>query len=221
MTLRKKIGLMAITGVTTIAVAGVGLLMAGPRDSKGKKSEQASAAALKIGDKAPEFTLKDTDGKEHKLSDYTKKGKIVVIEWFNSGCPFIKLHHEKQTTVADLYKDFKDKNVAFLAINSTNSGHPDFGKDADAKTKWKIDFPILVDSDGKVGRTYGAKTTPHMFVIDKNGMLAYQGAMDNDPRMEKKDAEKVNYVRAALNDLTAGKKVATPETKPYGCSVKY
>ncbi|GJQ27278.1 MAG: thioredoxin family protein [Phycisphaerae bacterium] len=221
MTLRKNIGLMAITGVAAIAVAGVGLLMAGPRDGKGRKTEPASTAALKIGDKAPEFTLKDTEGKEHKLSDYTKKGKIVVIEWFNSGCPFIKLHHEKQTTVADLYKDFKDKDVAFIAINSTNSGHSDFGKDADAKTRWKIEFPILIDSDGKVGHAYGAKTTPHMFVIDKNGMLAYQGAMDNDPRMDKKDAEKVNYVRAALNDLTAGKKVATPETKPYGCSVKY
>jgi len=218
---RKHFGLMALTGVAAIAVAGVGLLMAGPRDSKSKKSEQASAAALKIGDKAPEFTLKDTDGKEHKLSDYTKQGKIVVLEWFNSGCPFIKLHHEKQTTVADLYKDFKDKNVVFIAINSTNSGHPDFGKDADAKTKWKMEFAILGDSDGKVGHAYGAKTTPHMFVIDKHGMLAYQGAMDNDPRMEKKGAEKVNYVRAALNDLTAGKKVATPEIKPYGCSVKY
>ncbi|HRX85139.1 MAG TPA: thioredoxin family protein [Phycisphaerae bacterium] len=175
----------------------------------------------KVGEKAPDFTLKDTDGKEHSLSDYTAQGKIVVLEWFNSGCPFIQMHHQKESTLADLYKDFSAKDVVFLAINSTNSEHPDFGKDAQAKKDWNIEYPILEDTDGKVGHAYGAKTTPHMFVIGKDGKLVYSGALDNDPRNTKSGSEKVNYVRSALDDLEAGKPVATAETKPYGCGVKY
>lgn len=201
---------------------GTSLLLAGPSDKdKDKREDSKATDPPKVGSLAPDFTLKDTEGKEHRISDYTKLGKIVVLEWFNPGCPFIKLHHEKQTTIADLYKDFKDKNVVIFAVNSTNSSHPDFGKDAQAKKNWKIEYSILLDTDGRVGHLYGAKTTPHMFVIDKSGALAYIGAMDNDPRNEKTGSDKQNYVRAALNDLTAGKKVATAETKPYGCSVKY
>lgn len=212
--------MMGIASTFVLLAAG-SLLLAGPKDKHHKGEDKAATAGAKVGEKAPDFALKDTDGKEVRLSDYTKQGKIVVLEWFNPGCPFIKLHHEKQTTVADLYKDFKGKNVVILAINSTNSSHADFGKDAQAKKNWKIEYPILLDSDGHVGHLYGAKTTPHMFVIDKSGTLAYAGAMDNDPRNEKKGAEKVNYVRAALGDLIAGKKVATAETKSYGCGVKY
>lgn len=218
---------MGITGIAAVALAGVSLLMAAPKTGKPGKDKDKSHDAPGVGDKAPDFTLKDTDGKQHKLSDLTKEGKIVVLEWFNPGCPFIKSHHEKQSTMADLYKDFKDKNVVFMAVDSTNSKHPDHGKDAKAKKHWKIAYPILPDTDGKVGHAYGAKTTPHMFVIDKQGKIAYSGAMDNDPRNEKKvDADKpenkkINYVRAALNDLIAGNKIATSKTRPYGCSVKY
>lgn len=216
-----RTSMWGIGGMVAVVVVSTGLLMAGPKDDKDKKEPAPPPSTPKIGDKAPEFILKDTEGKEHKLSDYTKKGKIVVLEWFNSGCPFIKLHHEKQTTMADLQKDFKDKNVQIFAINSTNSSHPDFGKDAEAKKKWKIEFPILSDADGKVGRAFGAKTTPHMFVIDAKGVVVYMGAMDNDPRLEKKGEEKINYVRAALQEVIAAKKVSKPEIPSYGCSVKY
>lgn len=207
----------------SLFLAGASLVSAAPKDKPKPKHEAGHSAHItaKVGEKAPEFTLKDTDGKEHRLSDYTKRGKTVVLTWFNPECPFIKLHYEKQTTVADIHKDFGAKNVQVIAIDSTHSGHANFGKDADAKSKWKLGFPVLIDADGKVGRIYGAKTTPHNFVIDKNGTLAYAGAMDDDARGEKSAKDKHNYVRAALDDILAGKKVATAETKPYGCSVKY
>lgn len=206
-----------------IVLAGATLAFAGPQKSGAhhKNNDAPAIGAVKIGSPAPDFSLKDSDGTMHKLSDYTKQGKIVVLEWFNPECPFIKLHFEKQTTMVDMYNHYKNKNVVVLAIDSTNSGNPNFGKDGAAKKNWKIDFPILVDADGKVGKMYGAKTTPHMFVIDKHGNLAYQGAIDNDPKNEKTAKEKHNYVRAALDQLIAGKKVSEPETKSYGCSVKY
>lgn len=221
MTVRKHAG---VTGLAVFALAAASLVLAGPQDhqqgheDKGHGDKDMHASA-KIGEQAPDFALKDTDGKEHKLSDY--KGKIVVLEWFNPGCPFIKLHHEKQSTFADLYKDYHGKDVVILAINSTNADHADYGKDAQAKKDWKIEYPILSDANGKVGHAYGAKTTPHVFVIDKDGKLAYSGAIDNDARMQKQGDDKVNYVRNALDELLAGKAVSKAETRPYGCSVKY
>lgn len=207
-----------------ILLAGTSSALAGPKP-KGKGKHQAEpatdVAAAKVGDKTPDFTLKDTEGKTHRLSDYTKEGKTVVLEWFNPECPFVKLHHEKLTTMADLYKTYNSKNVVILSINSTNSGNPGYGKDAEVKKNWKISWPILNDSDGKVGRLYGAKNTPQMFVIDKDGKLRYSGAIDNDQRNEKKGKDKENYVREAVDSVLAGKKVAHAETKPYGCGVKY
>ena len=224
---RRHYGLVGTTAVAIIDFSGASLLMGASKPPKERKDKDKTKSALKVGDKAPEFKLKDTEGKEHSLSDYTKAGKVVVLEWFNPGCPFIKLHHVKQTTMNDLVRDFKEKNVVFLAINSTNSEHPDHGKDAEAKKDWKMEYPILSDANGRTGHAYGARTTPHMFVIDKEGKIAYMGAMDNDPRNEKTaDAEKpedkkVNYVRAALTELLAGKKVSKSETRSYGCGVKY
>jgi peroxiredoxin len=208
-----------------ITLAVTNWTLAGPRPhGKGKHAAEATdtnPAGAKIGEHAPDFTLKDCEGKTHKLSDYTKQGKIVVLEWFNPDCPFIKLHHEKQTTVVDLNKTYAAKDVVILSINSSSSGKEGYGKDADAKKSWKISWPILIDSDGKVGHMYGAKTTPHMFIIDKDGKLRYSGAMDNDPRNEKTGKAKENYVREALDSILAGKTVAHAETKPYGCGVKY
>lgn len=213
---------IALCGFFTsgLFLGGTSLVVAGPQ-AKGPGMSESATSAVHVGEKAPDFSLKDTEGKAHRLSDYTKQGKIVVLQWFNPECPFIKLHHEKQATMADLYKGFKDKNVVILSINSTHSGYANYGKDAEAKKNWKIDWPILIDADGKVGHLYGAKTTPHMFVIDKDGKLRYAGAMDNDPRNEKSATDKVNYVRQALASIIDGKKIETPETKPYGCSVKY
>src|SRR5262245_2036 len=146
MNLRNKSKLVAVLAGGLFLV-GSGFALAGPKDkpAKGKKHDNGAVvpAMAKIGEMAPDFTLKDSDGKEVRLSDYS--GKAVVLTWFNSECPFVKLHYEKQTTVVDIYNSYKSKNVAVLAINSTNPKNPNYGKDADAKKNWKIDFPILID----------------------------------------------------------------------------
>lgn len=182
----------------------------------GKKEDKA--AAPKIGEQAPAFTLTGIDGKEVKLEDY--KGKIVVLEWFNPECPAIVQHHKSATTFNDLYKDFKDKDVVFLAINSGAAGMQGNGKELNKKMagEYKMEYPVLLDEAGTVGKAYGAKTTPHCFIIDKDGNLAYNGAVDNGSFGKNGDK---NYVREALNQLTKGETVTTSETKPYGCSVKY
>lgn len=189
----------------------------GDKEKHAEKSQKVEPMA-RIGSAAPEFTLKDTDGKEVSLSQF--KGKIVVIEWYNSGCPFVKRHHDKYKTMADTAKRFGDK-VVWLAINSGAPGKEGHGLDAESKKNWNISWPILNDETGTVGRLYGAKTTPHMFVVDQQGILRYNGAIDNDRGDEKSPSEKVNYVAQAVEELLAGKTVTTPETKPYGCSVKY
>jgi len=179
-----------------------------------EKKEEAPKTTAEVGKPAPDFTLTDASGKEHKLSDY--KGKHVVLEWTNPTCPYVVRHYDAKTmtTTADKSGD----EVVWLAVDSSN-----FVKAEDAKS-WKdkhgISYPILLDPSGDVGRTYAAKTTPHMFVVDKEGTLRYSGAIDDDPRGEKKDGA-TNYISATLEALKAGKEVETSQTKPYGCSVKY
>ena len=168
--------------------------------------------------KAPDFKLKNHDGKEVKLADYT--GKIVVLEWINHECPFVKYHYEKKPTMNELAKKYKDKKVVWLAIDSTN--HQETEKNKKYAEKNKILHPILDDRSGKVGKAYKATNTPHMFIIDTNGNIAYNGAIDNAPLGKvPKDKELVNYVDKALKELTSGKAVSIPKTKPYGCTVKY
>ena len=116
--------------------------------------------------------------------------------------------------------EFKDKNVVVLGINSGGPGKAGYGKDEEASKKWNLNYPILQDADGKIGHMYGAKTTPHIFIINKDGVLAYQGAVDSNPKGGV-DPNATNYAKQALNELLAGKAVSTAETKPYGCSVKY
>ena len=172
----------------------------------------ASAPARKP---APDFTLTDQKGDTVKLSDF--KGKVVVLEWTNPGCPFVQRHY-KAGTMAGLAKSYAEKGVVWLAISSTyNINRED---DAAWAEKQQIAYPVLGDHDGKVARAYGAKTTPHMFVIDASGNIAYQGAIDNDASGEKKEGV-VNYVAQALDAVLAGAPVAIPETRSYGCSVKY
>jgi peroxiredoxin len=172
-----------------------------------------SATESKVGNKAPEFTLANYDGKTISLSDY--KGKIVVLEWFNYECPFVKYHYEKAKTMVELPNKYKD--VVWLAINST--GHLTTEKNKEFAEKYKLSYPILDDRTGKVGHAYGAKTTPHMFIIDAKGNIAYNGAIDNSPMGKEENI--INYVDKALVELTTGKEVSTPTTEPYGCSVKY
>lgn len=171
----------------------------------------------KVGMPAPAFSLKGIDGKTHSLSDY--KGKVVVLEWTNHKCPVVKRCHAAKLMTKTLTK-FKGQPVVWLAINST---HADYAT-VDAIGAWAkevgVTYPILLDAPGKVGHAYGAKTTPHMFVIDQKGVLAYAGALDNDPYGDKESGVR-NYVEEAVKALLHGSTVKTANTKPYGCGVKY
>jgi peroxiredoxin len=181
-----------------------------PRPGRG--TVQSSRA----GRRAPDFELSSFDGKPIHLSDY--RGKIVVLEWMNFECPFSRYHYETKNTMVELANKYKNKNVVWLAINSTNHTTPEANKTF--ASKHKLPYALLDDRPGKVGRTYGAETTPHMFIINTNGRIVYEGAIDNSPMGKNKEGI-VNYVDNALAELTAGKAVSTAKTKPYGCTVKY
>lgn len=173
-----------------------------------------------IGAAAPEFALKCTGGGTHSLADY--KGKIVILEWTNPGCPVV-VRHYKDGLMPAAQKAAKEKGVVWLAVNSTNAAHKDF-KEPEALraayADWKPAYStLLMDADGKTGKAYGAKTTPHMFVIDAEGKVVYNGAIDDDT--SGKNPERTNHVLAAIDELLAGKPVSVSTTKPYGCSVKY
>jgi peroxiredoxin len=173
-----------------------------------------------IGTVAPDFSLAGIDGKTHTLSQY--KGKIVVLEWTNPGCPVVQRHY-KAGLMPAVQKECTAKGVVWLAINSTNRNHPNY-QAADALKKaygeWKAEFTtLLMDPEGKAGKAFDAKTTPHLFIVDKQGRLAYNGAIDDDPRGE--NPNRTNYVKLAVDALLKGEAVATTTTKSYGCSVKY
>ncbi|MEX0775784.1 MAG: redoxin domain-containing protein [Phycisphaeraceae bacterium] len=160
------------------------------------------------------FTLENYDGTKVNLSDYADK--IVVLEWINPECPYVVRHYKSQTMV-NLANKYKDKNVVWLGLNSSK------GQDRSIDAQWakahNVPFPILDDhADAKVARQYKAKTTPHMFII-KGGTIVYQGAIDNDPRGNMND--RVNYVDKALTEILADQSVSIPQTKPYGCSMKF
>jgi peroxiredoxin len=172
------------------------------------------AAEVKPGSAAPAFTLTDQDGKSVSLADYA--GKIVVLEWINPDCPFSRRHHQRGALKA-LGEKYGPKGVVVLAGNSTHYWTAEKNKEWAEKNK--LTYPVLTDSPGTVGMAYDAKTTPDMRVIDAKGIIAYMGAIDDDPG-GKKDSP-LNYVAQALDEMLAGKEVSTPRTKPYGCSVKY
>ena len=180
-------------------------------------------AAPSVGQKAPDFTLADTSGKTVKLSDF--KGKHVVLEWNNPGCPYVRRHYDS-ANMQTLQKEVTGKNVIWLAVNSTADSHPDYLAAAQLG-RWMVQqkaapTATLMDEDGKVGQTYGARTTPHMYLVDPQGMLIYAGGIDNLPSArgaEQKSA--TNYVRQGVNEALAGKTLSKPVTAPYGCSVKY
>lgn len=180
-------------------------------------------AAARVGSPAPEFTLTDINGQTHQLSDY--RGKIVVLEWVNSGCPFVQKHYESGN-IPRLQQSATSDGVVWLAINTGRDGVQG-AMDSAAATKWlskqnAAPTAYLRDTDGSVGRLFGAKTTPHLFVINADGVLVYNGAIDSIRSADQSDiAKATNYVTAALADLKAGRPVATANTQPYGCSVKY
>src|SRR5262245_50729557 len=183
----------------------------------------AEAGPAQLGAPAPEFTLQDLDGKSVSLSQF--RGKVVVLEWFNPGCPFVRASH----TVGSL-KGLADKyagdGVVWLAINSGGAGKQGAGVEANREgvTQFGLHHPVLIDDTGKVGQLYGAERTPHMFVVNPEGVLVYRGAIDNSPDGEGQSPEGgklVNYVDGAIGAIRSGAKVSPDETKAYGCTVKY
>jgi peroxiredoxin len=199
----------AFLGVLAL-VATCGAQEAGKTTPPAKSDAPVGA---KVGAAAPDFTLTDSNGKEHKLSDL--KDKVVVLEWVNKECPWCL---KAIPAVKALRKTYEPKGVVWLAVDSTH-GRKAEDNVAFAKEK-DLGYTILMDPDGKVGRLYGAKTTPHVFVINK-GTLVYNGALHNNQQGDKPDSEVRNYVDEALGAVLAGKDVPVAETKSWGCSVKY
>ena len=179
-------------------------------------------AAAQVGEPAPDFTAMDINGQTHKLSDY--KGKIVVLEAYNLDCPFCA-NHFKTGAMQELQQWAVSQGVGWLLVNSAGQHSGSYRDAATAKKEWdglKIKATAWIDDhDGKVGKLYGMKTTPHMFVIDPKGSVAYQGAIDNRPEPEGDPRKARNYVGEAITKVLAGGKIEVAETKSYGCGVKY
>ena len=194
-------------------VVVVGLAISGP----------SWGAGVEPGAPASDFALKDLDGKTIHLADY--KGKIVVLEWFNPECPYVRASHSKGSLVG-LAKKYAAQGVVWLGVNSAAPGKQGAGaeKNRAAQKAFGMEHAILLDEGGQVGQAYGATNTPHLFVISKEGKVVYKGAIDNSPDGEGGSPEGgklVNYVDRAMEDLAAGRSLRTPLTKAYGCSVKY
>ncbi|MCC7407049.1 MAG: thioredoxin family protein [Phycisphaeraceae bacterium] len=208
-----------------IVLLACGLLVSYARSSTnaGAMSESAATQPSEEAPKAPDFAVVDSHGKTHHLSDYA--GKFVVLEWINHECPFVRKHYDSGN-MQKLQAAYTDKGVAWLTICSSAPGKQG-NMSAEAwneVTAAKNARPtaVLLDEDGTAGRAYGAKTTPHMFVINPSGGLIYQGAIDDTPSADPADAATAhNYVTAALEEAMAGQTVTTAFTKSYGCSVKY
>lgn len=227
-------GVVSVLVVALALALGCGREAAPPPASGATTPSGAAAPASKaglatpgqraeIGKAAPDFALVDDAGRPVKLSDH--KGKIVVLEWWNPECPFVDRAHTKGSLV-DAAKRHAASGVVWIAVNSAALGRQGHGAEATAagKKKFGMAYPVLLDETGEVGRAYGATNTPHLFVVDAEGRLVYRGAVDNSPDGEGEsapDGRLVRYVDVALGELRAGKAVSTPETKAYGCSVKY
>ncbi len=210
-----------VASIVTLALVGVIGTQAGTQAVTQANPDTVDQREL-IGTKATDFTLIDLEGNEHTLSDYTKEGKTVVLEWFNPTCPFVIKHYGNEADTMDtLAKEFEDKDVVWLAINSGKEGHMTAKLDLNKKmhANWEINHPILRDTKGTVGKAYGAVTTPNMYIIDADGIIRYAGAIDNNKRSAKPGD--INYVQNALNAVLAGETVEASYNKPYGCSVKY
>ncbi|MBW0168679.1 MAG: thioredoxin family protein [Hydrogenophaga sp.] len=179
-------------------------------------------AAPGLGQAAPDFTLTDTAGKPVKLSDF--KGKTVVLEWNNPGCPFVRKHY--QGNMQALQKEATGQGAVWLAINSTRDDSADYQSPSQLG-RWMTEqkaspTATLMDEDGKVGEAYGARVTPHMYIVNAQGLLVYAGGIDSIPSARVDDISKAtNYVRQGLAELRAGKPVSVATSRAYGCSIKY
>lgn len=181
------------------------------------------AQQASIDSKAPDFKLKDSYGKEYSLNEF--KGKTVVLEWINYDCPFVKKHYDSKN-MQQLQEKYTQKGVVWLAICSSAKGKQGHFTNDEINKRSKEHgakfTAYLIDEDGTVGKMYGAKTTPHMFIVNSDGKLVYAGAIDDIKSTDKEDVKKANnYVSKALDEILSGQEVSTKTTTPYGCSVKY
>lgn len=181
------------------------------------------AHAQRVGEPAPQFQATDSNGQSHKLSDY--RGKFVVLEWHNNGCPYTRKHYESGN-MQGLQKEWTNKGVVWFTVVSSAPGQQGYVTAIEENTYLKqmnaVPTAALLDPSGELGRLYAAKTTPHMFVINPAGTLIYDGAIDSKATTEREDIQSAkNYVSDALQEAMAGKPVTTATTRPYGCSVKY
>ena len=181
------------------------------------------AFAACAGQAAPDFTVTDSTGKAVRLSDF--KGRYVVLEWTNPECPFVRKHYDS-ANMQSLQKEWGAKDVVWLSVNSTNQSSSEYKTGAQMNSwmqaQGAAQKAVLIDSNSATGRQYAAKTTPHMFVVDPTGQIVYAGAIDDKRSARPEDVKtSSNYVRLALSEAMAGKPVSTPNTTPYGCSVKY
>lgn len=183
----------------------------------------AVQAAPAVGQPAPAFTLKDSAGKTVNLADY--RGKYVVLEWTNPGCPYVRKHYDSGNMAAT-QQDAAGKGVVWLSINSTEKASFDYMQPAKL-VAWQQQRKVqptatLMDEEGTVGKAYGARTTPHMYIVDPQGQLVYAGGIDSIPSSNPDDiARATNYVRQAVAEVSAGKPISAATTRAYGCSIKY
>ena len=201
--------LFSVLGLS-VAMFAAGALAIG--DDKDKKA----LSGAKIGEAAPVWTLKDIKGKEWKSTD--QAGKIVVLEWVNPQCPVCKGAH-KDGRIGNMVKELKDLGAVHIAVNSSHFTNAE--ENQKALEAYGVDYPVLLDVDGTVGKAFGARTTPHLFVIDDKGVLRYHGALDNNRAGDKSGADITNYAINAVKQIKAGETVTPDYIQPYGCSVKY
>ena len=208
--------------VTSLLTLTLALLVAGGCAQE-SGAQESSYPAPAVGQAAPEFKVADTNGKEHALSQY--RGKWVVLEWLNHECPYVRKHYDNNVMQA-LQKKYAEKGVVWLSIVSSapgQQGHfPNEKANLLTKEKGAAPHAVLIDAPGTVGRTYHARTTPHMFVINPQGTLVYMGGIDDKPSARAADLKGARpHVDMALQEAMAGKPVSVPTSKPYGCNVKY
>jgi peroxiredoxin len=217
--MRLRITLMIAAAALMVAAA----LAFADDGVKSTQKDPEQSPTLTVGKPAPDFTLTDATGTKHTLSEY--KGKFVVLEWVNYGCPFVKKHYNSGN-MQELQEKYTEKGVEWLSICSSAPGMQGYFEGDELISEIKEHKPhadaYLVDASGDVGRMYGAKATPNMYVIDPKGILIYEGAIDDTPSVNPDDVKTAtNYVSAALDLAMAGKDVKVKATQPYGCSVKY
>lgn len=211
--------------MVTLSIVALGFQFSPAISAPAKLAESSSKTLTEaeVGQKAPDFTLPDAQGKNQSLSDFA--GKYIVLEWVNFGCPFVRKHYESNN-MQKLQDAYTKRGVVWLSICSSTEGKQGHMSNSEInkalKEKNAHPTSYLIDANGKVGKMYGAKATPHMYVIDAKGTLVYKGAIDDKASVDQEDiAGATNYVKSALDQAMSGKKVSTASTKAYGCSVKY